>query len=198
MLDTSAVLPYKNINSISTLVLDPEANVRHIFPSPSLLPSLGNRVASFDNRQITRIESQEHIKEQKRSTKPAAANLKQLSSFKAMESWVGRVTEIDKKSGQFIAIVVSDLHSETRERAEFTFAEISEDDQLLVAPGAMFYWSVGYQINEYGGRMTASTLRFQRIRHWTRKELSLAKERSAGYSDWFTGGANGLTNAAAR
>ena len=169
MRNTSSVLPYKNVNSISTFVLDPESNARQIFPSPSLLPDLGNRFASFDSDQMTRIESQEHFKEQRRSTEPAVANLKLLSSFKALESWVGRVTEVDENLSEFVAIVVSDLHSETRERAEFTFAEISEDDQFLVAPGAMFYWSVGYQINEYGGRMSASTLRFQRIRHWTRK-----------------------------
>lgn len=115
-------------------------------------------------------------------------------SFKTLESWVGKVITVDREAKQFTALANSDRQQTIQEQAEFSFEEISEDDASLVQPGAIFYWSVGYLVNEYGGRSTASVIRFRRLRHWTRKELVAAKARAAGYADWFV--SKGATDAA--
>ena len=188
MLETATLQPHIGSNMVSTAVLQPDFGRSNINPSPSLLPELGNRATALGTLQVTRIQDPE-LKRQLRNATISVDAPQPITSFKSLESWDGRVVEIDAANRKFIAIVVSDRHSETRETAEFTFDEISDDDQSLVKPGAMFYWSVGYQINEFGGRMTTSVLRFKRIRHWTRKELDIAKARAADYSDWFVGGA---------
>lgn len=185
-------------SAISTMGFASELHAKEIGCSSLLFPDLGSAYRLRGLHEKTGVVSQELMRQQRRSTVGGAGNAKQLASFKVLESWVGRVTEVDQSKDQFWAMVVSDLHPENRERAEFTLAEISDDDQLLVKPGALFYWSVGYQINEFGNRMSASTVRFKRIRHWTRKELLAAEARSAEYSDWFTGGAHGLASAASR
>jgi hypothetical protein len=109
------------------------------------------------------------------------------SSFKVLESWVAKVDEVDRDAGVFTAIVASDRFADTRELAEFSFDEISEDDRALIVPGAIFYWSVGYSVNEYGERSTASVVRFRRVRRWKPKQIQAAKARAAKYTDWFLG-----------
>lgn len=188
MSDTSTLQPNIKQNLSSTMVWESKSSRRDISRPHLLLPEVGNRIASigtFESAQIQNFEPNEKLRA---LTVPVDANPKQIASFKALESWMGQVTEVDQNGALFSAMVVSDLNPEIREIAEFTFDEISEDDQSRIRPGAIFYWSVGYQINEFGGRMTASILRFKRLRHWTRKELELAKERSSEYADWFVGG----------
>lgn len=197
MFETGALQPRTSRNLISTSGFESDFGMPNIRPSCSLLPEVGNPAAFPGILQGTRIQDPEINRQWSKAT-DAVGRVQPRTSFKSLESWDGRVVEVDAGSRKFAAIVVSDRHPETRETAEFTFDEISDDDQLLVKLGAMFYWSVGYQIDEFGGRVTASILRFKRIRHWTRKELELARERSSKYSDWFVGGADVLDNAASR
>jgi hypothetical protein len=170
---------------------------RKISPSPSLLPELGNNSKLSGAVEATQTSDTEPLSKRAQATRAVTENPKQLSYFKSLESWVGRVISIEE-GGQFSALVVSDKHPETRETAEFSVDEISDDDQSLVQVGANFYWSIGYQIDAYGGRSTASVLRFQRLRHWTRKELELARTKSAEYSDWFVGVADDVNSTSAR
>lgn len=167
-----------------TAVWNPES-AKSICKPFAILPDASNQITPIDTRQETRLPRGAQMRQFGRATMPVGKNAQQFAHFRALESWVGRVTEVE--ADQFIALVVSDKRNETTETAEFTFDEISDDDRSLVKVGALFYWSIGYQINEFGGRITASTLRFQRIRHWTRKEMELAKVKAAEYSDWFLG-----------
>jgi hypothetical protein len=195
MFETAAIQAQSAQNSISTYVLDRSSVSQNIRPTKFLLPEVGKRSLSTGAVDIT-FGSNEFTK--RKATSPLDTDYRSISSFKSLESWVGRINEVDESKQQFSAMVVSDLHPNTREVADFTFDEISDDDRLLLEPGAMFYWSVGYQINEFGGRTTASVLRFKRLRHWHRRELERAKARSSEYADWFIGGANGLANASSR
>ena len=168
----------------STFLWEKEFFRPKINASVNLLPEVGNYSSSPISSlpatiSTTAIKTKAHTEN----------NFTEFVSFKSLESWVGCVSEVG--GNLFTATVISDKHPGTRESAEFSFDEISEDDRGLVHEGAIFYWSVGYQVNEFGGRFTASILRFQRLRHWSRKELELAKARSDTYSDWFLGSANG-------
>ncbi|MGH9875710.1 MAG: hypothetical protein ACRD9S_24905 [Pyrinomonadaceae bacterium] len=196
MLETGTLQSQRSQNLISTsMPLDSFSEKPKVTASHLLLPEVGNRRSSLGTLEISRVPERALNKLLDKKTGPLGIVPQARTSFKALESWVGRVMEVDQNNSNFTAMVISELHSETREVAEFTFEEISEDDQSLVKPGAMFYWSVGYQINEFNGRSTASTLRFKRLRHWTRKELEHAEVRAEEYSDWFVRGSNGPANA---
>lgn len=195
MVNTGAVLFDHGKNAASTFVLQPDSLRRNLTPSPTLLPEVGNKASSMSTLQVNRVQDSVQKLQMAKATAPVG-NPQPLASFKSLESWDGRVIEVDEKNRKFTAFVVSEKNPSQRESAEFTFDEISDDDKFLVKSGGMFYWSVGYQINEFGGRSTASVLRFKRIRHWTRKELELANERVVAYADWFVRGNDGLDNAA--
>jgi hypothetical protein len=56
--------------------------------------------------------------------------------------------------------------------------EVSPGDRALVAPGAVFYWSIGYTRSPGGQLQGSSQLRFRRQPRWTAEELVMA-ERDA-------------------
>lgn len=82
------------------------------------------------------------------------------SQFKALASWEGAVLEV--VDTHFVAEVI-DLQTDERAIAEFEWSDISSSDRPLCEPGALFYWSVGYEIKESGQRSRASIIRFRRL-----------------------------------
>jgi hypothetical protein len=61
----------------------------------------------------------------------------------------------------FVAEVI-DLASEERSTVEFEKVEVAPQDLPLLAPGALFYWTIGYETKESGQRVRGSTLMFRR------------------------------------
>lgn len=180
MVDTQSVQPLQRVAASTARVL-PEPRRARAAVVPELLPQSGNTTPS----------GQIDIPKTAPIRKPATESLK---SFKVLESWVARVETVDLEAQTFTALVSSEIHTGTREAAEFTFDEISEDDRALIQAGAIFYWSVGYQIDEFGGRSTASVVRFRRVHHWRPKEIREARARASEYADWFLGDAAGGAN----
>ena len=72
--------------------------------------------------------------------------------------------------------------SESEKEAEIPIDEVSPDDLELLAPGAIFYWSIGYQTSPAGTRTRFSSLRFRRLPAWNRKDLARVE---AGGNDLF-------------
>lgn len=141
---------------------------------PHLLPQVGNTAASDSVQRGA-------------SSPTARKGVEAKRSFKVLESWVAKVETVDEVAGTFAASIASEQFTGTRELADFTFDELSEDDRSLVQQGAIFYWSVGYQIDDYGGRSTSSVVRFRRVRHWKPKEIEAARQRASEYTNWFLG-----------
>ncbi|MCY1551322.1 hypothetical protein D9M68_876420 [compost metagenome] len=76
--------------------------------------------------------------------------------------------------------------SQTRDEVgEFLIGEVSDDDHELIAEGAIFYWSVGYEIARSKQRSTVSTIRFRRLNFWKRPQMERALERAKNLADWF-------------
>lgn len=105
------------------------------------------------------------------------------SGFISLESWLGRITQLDAEAGTFAAIVESE-GAGVIEVAEFSVDELSPDDLDLLEIGAVFYWNIGYAVEPSGRRSTASTVRFRRMLFWTRRELEQADKRASAYAHW--------------
>ena len=105
---------------------------------------------------------------------------KALHEFKSLQAWEGSVEHVGTTT--FTARLYDRTRPGEEETAEFELSEIDDDDLSLVAPGAVFYWDVGYLIT-HGGRRRASEIRFRRLPAWTREELKEARAEAAKFCD---------------
>jgi hypothetical protein len=106
-------------------------------------------------------------------------------SFVLMQKWEGVVTKI---IDEFFTATLKDLSAEGEdEEAEIPIEEISPADIKLLAPGAVFYWCIGYRDTLIGQRIRASEIRFRRLPTWSVRELQNARKEAEEISellDW--------------
>lgn len=50
-----------------------------------------------------------------------------------------------------------------REEVSFLISDVSDHDLELLQPNAVFHWTTGYRVNEFGQKTRVSELRFTRI-----------------------------------
>jgi hypothetical protein len=105
-----------------------------------------------------------------------ASLLQEGARFLVAQKWEGAVTAVE---GDYFIARLTDLTAGTaQEEVELPLEEVSDDDRPLVEVGAVFYWSIGYDVARGGQRTRASRIRFRRLPAWTAKELAEAKERA--------------------
>jgi len=102
--------------------------------------------------------------------------IKPWRRFKLLQKFEGIVEEI---SGNEIRAYIKDM-TLTRPDEEITFSceEIAESDRELAVPGAVFYWSIGYEDGIDGQRKRISAIRLRRIPVWREKDIIVAKEKA--------------------
>lgn len=105
-------------------------------------------------------------------------------NFRLLQQWEGTVTEI--ADDEFTA-ELRDLTDPTnyREEATFELDEVSPGDQSLLAPGAVFRWSIGYRTSASGQRERVSQLRFVRIPGWRKSAVEEIKRRATELRERF-------------
>lgn len=91
--------------------------------------------------------------------------------FILLQQWEG-VVATEPREGEFSA-VLRDLTNPTysEEQAMLSLEHVPPPDRKLVVPGAVFYWSVGYEDTPTGTRRTISVLRFRRLPAWTHGDM---------------------------
>jgi hypothetical protein len=94
------------------------------------------------------------------------------STFFAIEEWEGTVLSASDDS--FTARLVNRTRAQAAdEEGRFAMAQLSsQEDRNLLVPGAIFYFSVGYEESPSGQRRTSAFLRFRRLPAWTARELA--------------------------
>jgi len=105
--------------------------------------------------------------------------------FVPLQKWEGTVLQVLQDS--FFARLVDLTNGGVDEEAEFPVEEVSDADRSLIAPGAVFYWNIGYIDNISGQRTRASVIRFRRLPVWKPEELERAKhkaQRIGALLDW--------------
>jgi len=93
--------------------------------------------------------------------------------FQLLQQWEGRVQDI---SGDEFSAALVDLTNKSRPEEEVVIPteEISPEDMKLLAPGAVFYWMIGYSMSNTGQKTRASNIRFRRLPVWSRSDLKKA------------------------
>lgn len=97
--------------------------------------------------------------------------------FKVLQTWEGTILEI---SGDECRAIIRDRTTPENPDEEITFSieEIPESDRPLALPGAVFYWSIGYDDRLDGQRNRVSSIRVRRIPVWADKELKAARREA--------------------
>ncbi len=93
--------------------------------------------------------------------------------FDVRQFWQGTVDSVARDGVKAVLEDVTNPQN-SRETAIIQWEDIPEGDADLVAPGAVFYWSIGYESTITGQRNGVSSIRFRRLPAWTRSELEAA------------------------
>jgi hypothetical protein len=106
------------------------------------------------------------------------------NNFRSINKWEGIVDGVYEES---FTAVLSDLNNNgAPETVELPLEEVSNQDCSLLRPGAIFYWSIGYE-TAHGQVKKASIIRFKRLPQWNKKDwdeiLDKANELEKG-SEW--------------
>lgn len=64
--------------------------------------------------------------------------------------------------------------------------DVSDAEVALIAPGAVFYWTISQGTKHHGQKSTNSTICFQRARSWTEEEAADVKRLSRKFDDFFS------------
>jgi len=110
--------------------------------------------------------------------------LRQERKFHLLQSWEGLVENVTKE--EFTA----SLQDKTTplnpgEGVEISLGEVSDEDLSLVRPGAVFYWSIGYEDSPGFPRQRVSRIRFRRLPGWTHQEVMIAEEKAKEFASLF-------------
>lgn len=100
-----------------------------------------------------------------------------LAVLEVRQQWEGTVESV---TGEEIVALLRDMTSPANpdERAVISRDEIPDADQALVSPGAVFYWTIGYERTLLGQKSSKSSIRFRRLPAWTKTEVA-ALQREA-------------------
>lgn len=96
--------------------------------------------------------------------------------FIALQKWEGYVTEV--KEDVFCARLIPIVGEGTEQIAEIYIEEVDNPDREMIEPGAVFYWTIGYN-DKPSGRQRASIIRFRRLPIWTQSDINAASDRCA-------------------
>ncbi len=98
----------------------------------------------------------------------------------SVQKWKCVVTDITQQNFRAKLEDLSQEVNTTYEVAEFDFEEVSPSDLPLLNLGAVFYWSIGYEMKN--GQLTKrSSIRFQRLVTWSEHEYDIALEKAESF-----------------
>lgn len=109
----------------------------------------------------------------------------ELLQYQPVVSYEGTVIELTKE-GFFGQLRRVDNNDGSREQSEFTLNEVSDEDRALLAPGAVFYWTVGYQTTQSGQRKIESEVRFRRLPAWSNSDFDELDRRASALDAFFS------------
>lgn len=95
--------------------------------------------------------------------------------FISLQKWEGIVTSVLKRT---FHAKLANINAEDDVLAEIPKAEVNDEDLLLLKPGAIFYWNIGYSYTT-GTKTRASLIRFKRMPRLTRKQEEAAQARAS-------------------
>jgi hypothetical protein len=141
-------------------------------------------------REVTSLQQRPSQEERPRIIIPMPGALPRIEPtptprFQVLQKWEGVVLDVTPDS--FHARLTDLTGNAPQEEAELLLEDVPPDDRELVAPGGIFYWSVGYLDVFSGQRMRSSAMRFRRLPSWGSAEITAARNRARSLAeelDW--------------
>jgi hypothetical protein len=104
--------------------------------------------------------------------------------FQLLHQWEGEVVSIGEES--FTARLTSLIESRRpNEFGDILLSEVDDDDLSLLVPGAVFYWTISYNMTRKSVKTRQSTIRLRRVPHWTRERLDQLLASDDPVADFF-------------
>lgn len=89
--------------------------------------------------------------------------------FEVLQRWEGTVLEIGENDFSARLQDLTDIGID--EETTLFKEDLSQDDRLLLKPGAIFYLNIGYRTSVTGQRFRGLTIRFKRLPKWSADEI---------------------------
>jgi hypothetical protein len=114
-----------------------------------------------------------------RLTVVASAGVERRPAQRQLISHHWECTVVNVGEASFTATLRSLRDPDDSEKeAEIPIEEVTPDDLELLHPGAVFYWTIGYDISSSGTRRRASQIKFRRLPAWTKKDIERVQHRA--------------------
>lgn len=99
------------------------------------------------------------------------------SKLRVKQLWEGTVVACEEE--RFTARLSDRTNpANPDEIAEFDLEEVAPDDQYLVNPGALFYWSIGTEQTPARQVKNVAVVNFRRLPRWTQSSFRKAEQRA--------------------
>lgn len=154
-----------------------------ILPSP---PQEETREQQSANTSVISTEQSQHTKMEVGRLIRIPRNASSPRRFDILQQWEGVVDETTDDS---VWAEILDLTDRSRpsEIVEIPFNEFAVSDRPLLKPGAVFYWSIGYETSPGGTIWRKSELRVRRTATWSKHAIdslqAKAKQLSTQYAN---------------
>ena len=101
--------------------------------------------------------------------------------YNVMQEWEGYIVSIQK---DYFTARITDLTNRAvkEEEADFEINDLTDDDKRRLRAGAIFRWSIGYNISAGGTKQRYSRIVFRNMPAWGEKELKRNAELAADWS----------------
>jgi hypothetical protein len=103
-----------------------------------------------------------------------------LVGFVTEQRWHGYVSSIEGDTFNAVVFDTEPSEGDEPETVEFRCDEVNELMRPLIAPGAIFFWDIGFQVDPGGQRLRQSTISFPMIPAVTKQQRdeAIASARS--------------------
>jgi hypothetical protein len=103
-------------------------------------------------------------------------------SFSLRQQWEGVVVRVD---GDEFTAVLRDLVDPRNPEYEaiLPVEDVDSEDAVLLKPGAVLYWSIGYERTRTGQYKRVSILRLRRMPAWSRRDVQNVTARTKALLD---------------
>jgi hypothetical protein len=93
------------------------------------------------------------------------------ATFTPLQEWEGYVVDVGKETFTARLIDLTSNDAQEEEEADFPVTDLSDSDQQMLRPGAIFRWAIGYRRTRGGTKERISRIVFRRLPAWTAREL---------------------------
>jgi hypothetical protein len=164
-------------------MLAPSGSQQQISEHPART-SLDWQVARRNQNSLTTdIPAEQSVSAVKNAAQPiyyvpkvASREPSERASFSPLQEWEGFVSEIGIDSFTGLLVDLTAKKKRPEEKMEFPISDLSEDDKSLLREGAIFRWSIGYQM-QHGTKKRISQIVFRRLPAWTRSDFEASKRK---------------------